>query len=142
VATRPQAKPPAAKAQPKPKDILGRTGEELAAQALTANGIEILDRNWRCKRGQHGQRGELDIVAREGASLIAVEVKTRSSIRFGTPAAGISQSKVKRMQRLFGQWLSEHKTELPPVKELRLDAVAVLLEPGTDPIIEHIRGIS
>ena len=60
------------------KDARGRLGEELAAAHLIAQGLIVLDRNWRC------DVGEVDIVAREGDALVICEVKTRSSRRFGS----------------------------------------------------------
>jgi putative endonuclease len=118
------------------KQALGQAGEDLAAQVLADNGAEIIARNWR------GRQGELDIIAFDKGALIAVEVKTRSGTAFGTPAAAISEAKIKRMRKVFGQWMSEHKTELRSSREIRLDAISILLKPNSSPIIEHIRGIS
>ena len=59
------------------KDALGRFGEEVAAEHLRLQGLQILARNWRCPTG------ELDIVARDGSSLVICEVKTRRSTAFG-----------------------------------------------------------
>ena len=138
------------------KQEVGRLGEALAAEALRNQGWELLDQNWR------GAGGELDIVARDGRDLVAVEVKTRSSLAFGTPAAAITPKKVARMGRLLGQWLAENGKGHRWFGSLRLDAVSVLLpqgppgapaplgdahgaEPGSNsalPVIEHLRGIS
>src|SRR5690348_11604753 len=59
------------------KDMLGRHGEELAAEYLQRHGMRILDRNWRCRSG------ELDIVALDARVLVAAEVKTRRSLDYG-----------------------------------------------------------
>lgn len=120
------------------KTEVGQTGELLATQALEASGLKVLSRNWR------GHCGELDIVALDGAALVAVEVKTRTSLNFGSPAAAISSGKIARMKRLLCQWLTENRQEVPRIRELRLDAVAVLLErrSGGMPVIEHLKGIS
>jgi putative endonuclease len=69
------------------KDGRGKYGERVAAQHLEAAGFEVLDRNWRCPQG------ELDIVARDGAALVFVEVKTRSSTKFGEPAEAVDRNK-------------------------------------------------
>ena len=61
------------------KDVLGRRGEDLAAEHLTARGAVVLDRNWRRREG------ELDLVAQDGARLLVVEVKTRSAPVSGSP---------------------------------------------------------
>lgn len=122
---------------PSRKSEVGRLGEELAAQALVAGGLTVLGKNWR------GHRGELDIVALDGGTLVAVEVKTRSSLYFGAPAAAITNDKIMRMKRLLCQWIAEHRNEIPRLKELRLDAVAVVLDyrKGGAPVIEHLKGI-
>ena len=54
------------------KDELGKHGEQVAVDYLLAHDMQILDRNWRCPDG------EIDVVAREGRTLVVVEVKTRS----------------------------------------------------------------
>ena len=70
------------------KDAVGRFGEQVAVEHLQDAGVTILDRNWRCREG------ELDIVARDGDTLVFVEVKTRSSSAFGLPAGAVSARKV------------------------------------------------
>ena len=62
------------------KDALGRYGEDAAVRHLVAAGYDVLARNWRCAAG------EIDIVARDGRSLVICEVKTRSSTQ---PAVGL-----------------------------------------------------
>lgn len=65
----------------------GARGEQLAADYLTARGCEILDRNWRCPYG------EIDLIARQGETLIFAEVKTRSPGMLATPAEAVTASK-------------------------------------------------
>jgi putative endonuclease len=62
-----------------PKDDLGRSGEQVAAEYLERAGLRVLDRNWR------SATGEIDIVAVERRVLVVCEVKTRSGTGFGTP---------------------------------------------------------
>jgi putative endonuclease len=86
-----------------PKDSLGRRGEVAAARYLTRRlGWTILDRNWRCRDG------ELDLVAYDGYRHIVCEVKTRSSLAYGTPAEAITTVKAARLRRLAGRWADEH----------------------------------
>ena len=59
---------------------LGKYGEQLACRYLSDTGVTILDRNWRCARG------EIDIVARDADVLVVCEVKTRSGVQFGAPS--------------------------------------------------------
>ena len=65
------------------KDAVGRWGETIAEQTLISAGMDILARNWRCREG------EIDIVARDGTTLVICEVKTRSSMAFGRPQANL-----------------------------------------------------
>jgi|SRR5829696_4767872 len=112
------------------KDLRGRRGEEIAADHLIGLGLVVLDRNWRC------DIGELDIVAREGDSLVICEVKTRSSRRFGDPLEAITAAKATRLRRLAGRWASDHGVR---AAEIRIDLVGIVLT-GNAPVIEHIRG--
>lgn len=114
------------------KDAVGRFGEQLAAERLAADGLLLLDRNWRCPEG------ELDIVAVEGAVLVFVEVKTRSSVAFGDPAEAVSAAKAGRLRRLALRWLAEHPDPYWP--ELRFDVVAIVRCAAGGPTVRHIRG--
>ncbi len=113
---------------------LGAHGERLAAEYLQGLGCRVLDRNWRS-----GRQGELDLVVRDGGSIVAVEVKTRSGSGYGTPFESITALKVARLRRLLLGWVREHQ---PGARGLRVDAVSVTLRPNEAPRIEHLRGIS
>ncbi|KZX21206.1 YraN family protein [Rathayibacter tanaceti] len=115
------------------KDELGRRGEEIAAAHLRAHGFEILDRNWRVRDG------ELDIVAREGASLVVVEVKTRSSTRFGLPVEAITRAKAQRLRRLAYAWAHEHGERS---RHLRIDAVGIIAPGGVPTQVRHLRAVA
>ncbi len=122
------------------KDALGRYGEDLAVQHLSDAGLVILDRNWRCRAG------ELDIVARDGSALVFCEVKTRSSVAFGSPAEAVSPVKAARIRRLALQWLIDNRDgksgdagESAYWPELRFDVVSVLRLRDQPPVIEHLR---
>lgn len=110
---------------------LGQWGEGLAVQHLQAQGFEVLDRNWRCREG------ELDIVAREGGSLVFVEVKTRSGSRYGEPTEAVTPTKARRIRGLAVQWLGSKRP--PGSWELRFDVVSVLRTSGL-PEVLHLRG--
>ena len=98
---------------------LGRWGEKMAAQHLESQGYVILDRNWRCNRG------EIDLVAQEGSVLVFVEVKTRRGRDFGTPEEAITRSKANRLLELGQRYLLERDLE---DVEWRVDMVAVELD--------------
>ena len=101
------------------KQRLGADGEQAAAAFLTGQHYEILDRNWRCPAG------ELDLVARAGnGQITAVEVKTRSSQRYGSGFEAISAAKFCRLNRLLISWAQCHRMFLA---ELRVDIVEVYL---------------
>lgn len=119
------------------KDDVGRRGEQLAAQLLTDEGYTLLTRNWR------GLDGELDLVALDGTTLVAVEVKTRSGTLFGHPAEAVTPRKLARLRRLTGQWLTEHGRELRPrFRDVRIDVVAVTLPRDGVATLELLRGVS
>lgn len=115
------------------KDLLGSRGEELAARFLSDAGLSIIDRNWRCPEG------EIDLVAVDGATLVVIEVKTRSSLDFGHPFEAISPSKLTRLHVLAAAWVRAHNRYYA---HCRIDAVAVLDDGTGAPLIEHLRGIS
>ena len=111
---------------------LGRYGERLAERHLVGQGMVVLDRNWRCPDG------ELDLVLREGRVLVVCEVKTRSSLEFGTPHEAVTPAKLARLRRLAARWLSEHDVSLP---EVRIDLVAVLRPRRGPSAVDHVAGV-
>ena len=111
---------------------LGAYGETLAARHLTAYGMVLLDRNWRCSAG------EIDLVLRDGRVLVICEVKTRTSNDYGTPHEAVDQEKVARLRRLAWRWLRRHSAH---PDDVRIDLVAVLRPRCGAVEIEHIRGI-
>lgn len=115
------------------RNAVGAWGEGIAAQHLTQQGMVVLDRNWRC------ERGELDLVARSGDTLVVVEVKTRRGEAFGTPAEAVTARKAARLRRLAMRWLDEH-----PVSPLhvRVDVVGVLVPRGGGVQVEHLVGVA
>ncbi len=114
------------------KDELGKLGEETAALFLQSAGYIILSRNWRCTEG------EIDLVVQMGPAVVFVEVKTRSSIRFGHPFEAITVPKLARMRRLAAAWCVQ--AERWP-RQIRLDVIAVIAPAGRKPVIEHLVGV-
>lgn len=109
---------------------LGAHGEELAAHFLHGAGLQIVERNWRCRYG------ELDIIATEGETTAFVEVKTRSGVGFGIPAESVTFTKRQRIRRLALLWLAEQSG---PWHHVRFDVVSILLPPGGQAQIDHVR---
>lgn len=116
------------------KDVVGRFGEELAAQRLHASGMVILDRNWRCRDG------EIDIVGRDGECVVFVEVKTRSTTLFGDPAEAVTARKAARMRRLAVRWLDDHRDLLDGWPPMRFDVVSVVRLAPDGPLFAHLKG--
>jgi putative endonuclease len=124
------AHPPAPR--PTSSQRLGAYGEELAARHLSRQGMTVLDRNWRC------EIGEIDLVLRDGSTLVVCEVKTRSSTAFGTPHEAVTERKLARMRALAARWLQCHHVR--PL-DVRLDMVCVL-RPRRGPVeIDHVPGL-
>ncbi len=97
---------------------LGREGEDLAFKALKKEGYKIIDRN------VTSPAGEIDLIAREGGAIVFVEVKTRSSARFGSPQAAVDLWKQRRLTRLAMEWLQRHRLTNSPA---RFDVVSIQL---------------
>lgn len=115
---------------------LGDYGERLAARYLGDQGFTIIDRNWRCARG------EIDIVAADGACLVVCEVKTRSSDTFGAPFEAVTPSKARRLRRLAGLWVESHADRAGGLRDLRIDVISIVKPSGGSAMIEHLRGVS
>jgi putative endonuclease len=119
--------------KPPPPDhrtALGAYGERVAVRALTEAGLQVLDRNWRCRDG------ELDVVARDGDALVFCEVKTRTGIGFGHPAEAVTPAKRRRLRLLARAWLATHDEHAP---DLRFDVVGVLVPAAGLPSVRHLR---
>lgn len=112
---------------------LGRYGEGVAAQHLESLGMVVLERNYWCRFG------EIDIVARDGSTLVICEVKTRTSISHGTPFEAVTGRKAARLRRLAAHWLEEHAVEPPSV---RIDVVSVLVPRRGAPCVERVAGVA
>ena len=115
------------------KDRVGSYGEQVAVNHLQRNGFVVLDRNWRC------ELGEIDIVARDGDCLVVVEVKTRRSERFGSPAEAVTPAKLGRLRRLTARWLADAGVHPPRV---RIDVVSVRPQPSGAAQVEHLRAVA
>ncbi len=98
---------------------LGSWGESVAATHLESKGYRIVQRNWRCARG------EIDLIAQTGDVLVFVEVKTRRGRGSGTPEEGVTPQKARRLLDLGQAYLYE--SDLDNV-EWRVDLVAVELD--------------
>lgn len=117
------------------RSAVGRYGEELAARHLAARGLTVVARNWRCRDG------EVDIIARDGDVLVMCEVKTRRSVRFGTPLDAVTAAKAARLRKLAIRWLAEERASSDAVRtygSVRFDVVSVVLPPRGAAVVEHL----
>ena len=113
---------------------LGDYGERLACRYLLAHGLTILDRNWRCVRG------EIDVGARQGGDLVVCEVKTRTTEAFGAPFEAVTWRKQRRLRRLAGLWRDEHAEAVRGL-DLRIDVISILRPPAGAARLQHLRGV-
>jgi putative endonuclease len=112
-------------------DAVGAYGERVAFRVLHEAGMRVLDRNWRCPRG------ELDLVAHDGDTIVFCEVKTRRGDRYGVPAEAVGPAKARRLRALAAAWLAAH----PQLRgQVRFDVVSVWPQPAGRAAVEHLRG--
>lgn len=109
---------------------LGGIGEDIAVAFLRGLGFSIVERNFRCVCG------ELDIVAREGRSVVFVEVKCRRNKLYGPPQLAVTPFKQRQISKAALVWLGKKKLHDAAA---RFDVVAIVLHDRALPEIEHIR---
>lgn len=118
------------------KQQVGRRGEDLACAELVRQGLVVVDRNWRCSLG------EIDIVAAEvgdrGVTLVFCEVKCRTGLGFGHPLEAITFAKMQTLRQLAAYWLRQHQIRATGI---RLDAIGVVMVPGQEPSLTHVKAV-
>ncbi|HXI21246.1 MAG TPA: YraN family protein [Gemmatimonadales bacterium] len=112
------------------RKVTGIRGEEEAARYLTRSGFAILDRNVRTRAG------EIDLVAKDGKTLVFVEVKTRRDLEGDPPQAAVNTRKQNRLGKLAQGYLKLKRLRHVPC---RFDVVAVIFnDDGALKAIRHI----
>lgn len=101
-----------------PQQTLGRYGESLAAQHLSALGYTIHARNWHCPQG------ELDLVAHDGTEWVFVEVRTRRAPDTNTAIESVTPAKQARVLAAAEAYIEAHSLEEQP---WRVDLVVIAL---------------
>ena len=96
--------------------IRGREAEETAAAWLAGQGYRVLARNHRTRRG------EVDLICREGGVLCFVEVRSRTRLDYGSPAASVTVAKARRVVAAATDWALRHGGL---AQDMRFDVVAV-----------------
>jgi putative endonuclease len=113
------------------KQRAARLGERMAEAFLAARGLDILDRNVRVGHG------EIDLIARDGETVVFVEVKLRSGGDFSAPLVAVGWKKRVDLSRAATRWLQDHGLTDRPV---RFDVVGITWEADGSRIhAEHIR---
>lgn len=113
---------------------LGDYGERLACRYLRTHGLTIVDRNWRCVRG------EIDVVAVDRRELVVCEVKTRTTEAFGAPFESVTWRKQRRLRLLAGLWKDDH-VDLGRGLVLRIDVISILRPTDGPATLQHLRGV-
>ena len=107
---------------------LGQRGEDAACDLYRRLGFQVVERNYR------SGRGEIDVVARRGDTLVFCEVKTRRSDEWGLPAEAVDRGKQARLRRLAAAWMAERR---PGYVDVRFDVVSVIVR-GDRTDVTHV----
>lgn len=114
----------------------GAHGEAAAADYLRGQDYRIVEMNWRCPRG------EIDIVAQDGATLVFVEVRTRSSTAWGSAEESVTRTKQRRLIELATTYLLRKEQHSQSWKgQWRIDVVALQINRTTGRVLRlnHLR---
>ena len=106
------------------KKILGREGEDRAAEFLKKRGHKILERNYNTRAG------EIDIISLHEGTIVFIEVKTRTSDRYGAPELAVNRQKQHRMIKAALGYIKYKKIHQMPC---RFDVVAITAVAGQEP---------
>jgi len=110
--------------------ILGKSGEDIAIKYLKKKRYKIVEKGFRLFRG------EIDIIAYDGRTLVFVEVKTRKSTNFGLPEEYVTYSKQKQIRKIANGYLFKNNLQYV---ECRFDVVSVIVEEKNKHEIHHIK---
>lgn len=110
------------------KKLLGKEGEDQAAQFLMKQGYRILERNYRTRSG------EIDLIALHDGAVVFIEVKTRTSDAFGAPELAVNPRKQQRMVKAALGYIKYKRLHQVPC---RFDVVAITAAAKKE--VEHIR---
>ncbi|MEW6067790.1 MAG: YraN family protein [Nitrospirota bacterium] len=109
--------------------ILGDKGEDFAVKFLKEKGYKIIRRNYR------STIGEIDIIAKDGDTIVFIEVKTRTNISFGYPFEAINTKKRQKLKNLALLYLKQQKEEF----SVRFDIVSIFCADNGKNKVEHIK---
>jgi putative endonuclease len=115
-----------------PRVALGKQGEALACHALQQRGYVIIATRYRTRHG------EIDVIARDGTTLVFVEVKTRTTTDFGTGRDAVTRHKRRQIASVASHYLATGRFRHPPPRQCRFDIVSILGPTGQTPQIDVV----
>ena len=110
---------------------LGKKGEDLAVEFLLQNDYKILERNWTF------QKAEIDIIAKKENFLAVIEVKTRSTLDFGSPQDFVKPKKIQLLIKAVNAYINDREKDFDDALEIRFDIIAIYKSEETF-AIEHL----
>ncbi|MCL2203647.1 MAG: YraN family protein [Defluviitaleaceae bacterium] len=113
---------------PPNKHAAGMEGQQQAEDFLCKKGLRIRARNYRAKTG------EIDLIANDGETIIFIEVKARTSLKYGHPREAVTPAKQQRIMRTAQHYIALHRLHN---NALRFDVVEIIVAQG-EIHIEHI----
>ena len=115
------------------KQQIGQYGQQIAKEFLIKRGYQVIKENY------YTRLGEIDLIIKDHNQLVFVEVKTRTSLKFGLPEEAVSQFKKERMINCALQYLSEKEIQ---DDNYRLDIIAILInKDNKKALIRHHKNI-
>jgi putative endonuclease len=109
------------------KRLLGRWGEQTAANYLKSKGFKIIGMNYSCRMG------EIDLIAENRKYIVFVEVKLRKSKSFALAREYVNRSKQEKIKITASLWLSQNETKLQP----RFDVIEIYAPEGVNsPLVD------
>jgi putative endonuclease len=112
-----------------PRHLVGLAGERVAIRYLRGTGWTVLDHRFRMGRL------EVDVVARRGALVAFIEVKTRLGPQFGSPLQAVTWSKRREIIRVASAWVERHGR---PDDAYRFDVIGVTVTGRGHPVVQHV----
>lgn len=115
------------------RQAMGAFGEKVAARHLTEErGMTLLERNWRCRAG------EVDLLLRDGETLVVCEVKTRRGTQYGDPLEAVTPEKYQRLRTIASFWMEWTGVQF---SDVRIDLVGIDLSKPSAERIAHVAGV-
>ena len=109
---------------------LGSYGEKLAVDYVRGIKYDVLSRNYRCNLG------EIDIIAMDAKTLVFIEVKTRSSLRYGSGLESVNYKKQRRIRKVATSYLNKNRVTF---SQIRFDVIDILVKKDAPIQIDHIK---